>query len=117
MLTPDNFCLGLRHSFADPDALVPTVLKLGVAHTSTIPKPRTTGTTTTFFSGFGDDSAFVACGMDGYRRGCRCVYMGIVETRTRDKKNDCSYLLVRGCVYVALAVNLPLQAFTPSAQI
>ena len=60
--------LGLHSPFADLNALVPRVLKLGVTSTSAVSEPRTAATTATAFPRFLDDAAFAAYGPDG----CRC---------------------------------------------
>ena len=62
--------LGLSHCFADLNALVPRVIKLGVTSTSAVSEPRTAATATTTPARFGDDAAFEAYGADGRRRGC-----------------------------------------------
>ena len=60
--------LGLRPCFADPDAFVPCVIKLGVTTASTVSEPRTAATTTTAFPRFLDGATFMAYGLDGRRR-------------------------------------------------
>ena len=45
-------CIYLKLTFARPNAFRPCVLKLGVAKTSTPPKPSTTTTATTELAGF-----------------------------------------------------------------
>ena len=73
----------MRQCFASLDALVPRVLKLGVASTSAVSEPRTTAAAATKFPRFGDDAAFGAYGTDGRRRhGCWCVYVDIGQNTT-----------------------------------
>ena len=66
-------CLGLLPWFAGLDALIPRVMKLGLARTSAVSEPRTTATATTSFPRFRDDAAFGTYGTDGRRCGCWCV--------------------------------------------
>ena len=58
----------MRQCFADLDALVPRVIKLGVPDTSAVSEPRTCATTTTAFPRFPDGATFAAFGPDGRRR-------------------------------------------------
>ena len=62
--------LGLCPCFADPDALVPRVIELGVVSTSAVSEPRTTATATTPFARFLDGTAFGTHRADGGRRPC-----------------------------------------------
>ena len=73
----DDGCLGPRPCFAGLNALVPRVMKLGVAHTSAVSEPRTTATAATVFPRFHDDAALSASGTDDRRRDYPCVYVGI----------------------------------------
>ena len=109
----DDGCLGLRQCFTDLDAVVPRVITLGVVRTSAVSEPRTTATTTTNFLRFCNDAAFGACGTDARRRGCWCVYVVIGETQTWNHKKDTDQS-VRGSIYMTLALDLHLQASTPS---
>ena len=65
MLTPDE----MRPCVADPDALVPRVMELGVTSTPAVSEPRTAATATTACPRFLDGAAFAAYGTDGRRRG------------------------------------------------
>ena len=60
-------CLKLS-SFADLNALVPRVTKVGVAGTSAASKPRTATATTASFAGFWNHAALGASGVDGHSR-------------------------------------------------
>ena len=100
--------LGLIHFFAGLNALIPRVIKLGVASTSTVSEPRTTATAATNFPGFRDDAACGADETDGRRRGCWCVYVLIGQNNTHGENSHC---FVCERIYMH---DLRLQAFTPS---
>ena len=104
----------LRPCFADLDALVPRVVELGVHSTSAVSKPRTTATATTHFPGFGNDVAFGAYGTDCHLRGCWC--MCICEYWSKHKDENMKTVTV-GSIYMAITLDLHLQAFTPSGQL
>ena len=106
-------CLGLRPCFAGLDPLVPRVMKLGVSSASAVSEPRTTATTTTNFSRFRDDAAFWACGTDGRRRDCWRV-CGHWSKRKDENTKTVTDWSARGSIYMALALDLRLQASTPS---
>ena len=79
-------CHGLRPYFAGSNALVPRVIKLFVAITSTVAEPRTTATATTDFSGFVDRDTFVACSTDGRCRDWSCLHEGNDQRHQRERE-------------------------------
>ena len=76
-------CLGLRPCFAGLDALVPSVIELGVTSTCAVSEPRPAATATTDFVRFRDDTAFGAHGTYGRRRSCWCVHVDIGQITKR----------------------------------
>ena len=116
----DHGCILLRQCFAGPDALVPRVIKLGVTSTSAVSEPRTTAATATYFPRFRNDPAFGAYETDGRRRNCYCeyvIYVNIAQNQnTKMKTRKQSLLGMRKdvSIYMELALDLHLQASTPS---
>ena len=101
--------LGLRPCFAGLDALVPRVINFGSTSNPTVSEPRTAAATTTAFPRFRDGAACAAFRPDGrYPRGSWYLYVGVGKI-TKEENNH--QLLFS---YMLLALNLRLQAFTPS---
>ena len=73
----DDDYLGLRLCFAGLNALVPRVIKVGVASTSAVSEPRTAATATTQLPGFPDSGASGAHGTNGRRRDYWCACVGV----------------------------------------
>ena len=99
-------CIVLRLRFAGVDALVPRVMTFCVtSSTSAVSKPRTAATATTTFAGFHDDAASGAYGIDGRRRGCWCLHVGISQrhigqSQTEEKSYNRHCLLsIRMCLH------------------
>ena len=67
--------LQLCACFAGLEAVVPRVLQVCVARTSTSSEPRTSTTATTALAGFPDDSTFGTYDTDGRPRTCWCLDM------------------------------------------
>ena len=83
---PSASSLGLPPCFADLDALVPRVFKIGVTSSSAVSEPRTTATATTVFPRFRDGAAFATYMPDGCRRyDCECLYVAFVKEAKRKK--------------------------------
>ena len=102
--------LQLRPCFASLHALVPAVTTLRVNSTSTTSEPRTTTTATTSFAGFHDDATFGAFGDDACRRR-DCYYLYSIIDQIKQKHFA---VTVQACICIPSALNLHLQAFTPS---
>ena len=76
-LMPDD-CLRLLPWFADPDALVPRVLQIGVNATSAGSEPRTTATATTHFARLPNAATcWTYDTNDRRRRDCICSHVDI----------------------------------------
>ena len=102
--------LRLHPCFADLDAFVPRVMKLGVASTSAVSEPRTTATTTTAFPRFPDGPALAAYGHDGRRRSRRgCWYFLCGHSSTKRNRTTLSSLC---CLAMELTFAC-LHAFRP----
>ena len=86
---------------------------LDVTGTSAVSEPRTTATAATNFLRFCNDTAFGACGTDGRRRDYWCVYVAISQNTNMESQKDTDQS-VRGSIYMTLALDLHLQASTPS---
>ena len=102
--------LGLHPCFTGPDALIPCVIELGVASTSTVSEPRAAATATTAFAGVLHGAAFGTHRIDHSRR--RAYWWGLhvnIGQRYKEKEyNHNNYL------HMPFALNLRLQASTPS---
>ena len=105
----------MRQCFAGLDALVPRVSKLDIAIASAISEPRTTATAATNSPRFRDDATFGACGSDFSHHDYWCVYVRIGQhTEMKTRKPSLFALRARGSIYMALVLDLRLQASTPS---
>ena len=87
------------------------MIKLGVPSTSAVSEPRTAATTTTAFDRFVEYAAFAAYETDGRLRGYWCLYETLVKEKQTEKHLK---VISQSCVDMPLALNLRLQAFTPS---
>ena len=108
-------CLGLCQYFAGLDALVPRVIKIGVASTSTVSEPRTTATAATTFPRFRDDAAFGANGTDARRHDYWCMW--IVQNTKDENMKTVTVWSARGSIYISLTLDLHLQASAPCNQL
>ena len=90
-----NGYLRLFPWFADPDALVPCVLQIGITTTSALSEPSTAATATTHFASLFNRDTFGACQADCRRLVCQCFDADILgeekkkKRKKRKKENPC----------------------------
>ena len=97
---------------AGPDALVPCVTKICVAHIPALSKPRTAAAATATFSGFVNDAALGTYGTDYRRHNC-CVGTCSMIKRTHRKRYESHYIVWAGMHLHPSILHLRLQASTP----